>query len=659
MWDEKGLVLYAVDPSMHELHRGNLVPERVCEQAARAGGNALRLTVHCSRGFAYFPSEIAPLAPTYPAGKDLVGEFALAAQTHRLQIAYAINVASNPTVAEARPEWRQIRPDGEPHTWGGDAALCVNSDYLLYLTEFVREFVARYGPDCLCIDHFTLLNGFRCPGCRGTLLGDTGIDLADVTPSSAEQVRYAQWRFERTERLAWQLAMAAKQYRGDCQVVFGGCHWSPERHDALGWRPNAVVDWTDNVQSEVAPRWYGHSLSETDLAGAFQRALGKQGWCWVEQARLPFGLMPCPPHEIRAKLGSALAAGSRPCVWPTVVSDPGAPQPSGELLGQFADDRDRLQIDGSFARTGILAPAAHPGQDPSTETVRAWCEALTREHVLWEFLLERDVQAGDLSQFRLIIVPGTPHVDSMSLAAIETFVRQGGSALFVGGAASRSDSGDPLADFAAAGMLGVSLTGAPSEAGYLRVGQTPLADMAGELLAAGAHENVRIGNAQLIAEILPATRPLGGLADAPASPGITWRLHGGGKAAYIAAPLDEVLLASPEGAFVETERLVGELVRWLGGQRIRIRAPRNVVVQVYRSPGGATVHIVNRPATGLLPPPVCERVEIAVPQTLYAASVRALDGTDVAWELRRDELHISVRDIVDYRCLHIEGAVGS
>ncbi|HJN91259.1 MAG TPA: hypothetical protein QGF05_00865, partial [Dehalococcoidia bacterium] len=373
MWDESGLVLFDVDPSMYDLDRGELAPESTCKHVRAGGGNAIRLTVHCAQGYTYFQSEIAPLAPTYERGRDYVAEFAASAHRHRLQIAYAINVASNPTVAEARPEWRQIGPDGQPHSWGGAAALCVNTDYLLYLTELVREFTAKYGPDCLCFDNFALLNGCACPGCRGTLLGDTGIDIAEIVPGSPEQARYAKWRLERTERLAWQLGMAAKQYRGDCQVVFSGCHWSDERAHAIGWRPEATADWMDGVQSEVAARWYGHSLSETDMIGAHHRAMGHQGWCWVEHARLPFGRLACPPHELLTNAASVLAAGCRPCVWPittTALEDQSALPALGELLAQFDGERDRLTIEGSFARVGVLS--SHVGGG-CTDTLRAWC----------------------------------------------------------------------------------------------------------------------------------------------------------------------------------------------------------------------------------------------------------------------------------------------
>jgi hypothetical protein len=75
VWDEAGLVLYAVDPSQYDLARGELDAERVCQRVRAGGGNAIRLTAHSLGGQAYFPSEFAPLAAGYQFGRDYVAEF--------------------------------------------------------------------------------------------------------------------------------------------------------------------------------------------------------------------------------------------------------------------------------------------------------------------------------------------------------------------------------------------------------------------------------------------------------------------------------------------------------------------------------------------------------------------------------------------------------
>jgi hypothetical protein len=138
-------------------------------------------------------------------------------------------------------------------------------------------------------------------------------------------------------------------------------------------------------------------------------------------------------------------------------------------------------------------------------------------------------------------------------------------------------------------------------------------------------------------------------------------MHGGGRAVYFAGEIEPVVVGRCGPRFVVTERLVGELVRWLGGERVRVQGPRNMAVQMHRIAGGAAVHLVARPAAdghpheGVAP---SGEIEIAIPQTLYTSSVRALDGTDVHWELTGRRLRIVVDGVSEYRCLVIEGALG-
>lgn len=673
MWDNARARLYAVEPTFYDLSQGEFDADRICGQVRLGGGTAIRLGVHSHRGHAYYPSEVAPLAPGYQLGRDYVAEFIEAAERKGLRLAFSISVVCNPEVASARPDWRQIAANGRPHTWGDLEVLCLNTGYFEYLLDLVREFVAQYAPECLYIDNFVLLDGCRCAGCAEALFEDTGLDLEAIQPGSEDARRYAGWRLDRTERLAWQLAMAAKHLRGDVFIVFNGCSWSATRDRAIGWRPERAADWMDDTHSEFAPRWYGHDLDEAELIGAYHRALGKPGWCGVEYSPLPYTRLACPPTELRLKAGAVIASGCRPCVWPVVPMPPGDDSGLshlGAFLSQFDDD-DTLRIEGSFARTGIVhsRQAAETGRMEHEEVLRTWCHALTREHILWEFVLDRDLALGALSPYRLLIIPGTPYLSPEALGTIETFVRMGGAALFVGEATCFDRAGEPRADFAAANMLGVSLVSQggvgrrPVEAGYLRVAPAPLNSLANKLVPTGGHTPVRLTGAEPLAHAIPGAEHHGVLArdEDMIAPAASWRMYGGGKVAYMASLLEPVLTGAHGPAFTSAEGLIGELVRWLGGERVRIRAPRNVTVQVHRAPRGATVHIVNRPpASRHLHEHVAHtgRVDIVIPQTLHTSSVRALDDTAVRWQQQGDRLTISVSNVAEYRCLRIEGALG-
>ena len=677
MWDDSRVVLYAVEPARFDLSRCELDPHLICEQVQTGGGTAIKLQVHSEQGHTYYPSEIGPLPPDYEIGRDYVAEFIDATRRHGLQLAFSLSAAPNPQVAAARPEWRQVGPDGKPAHWRGLELLCMHTGYREYFHELLREFVAQYLPDCICIDNFVLMVGCRCDGCVEAFRGDTGLELSGVEGDGEVKRRYLAWRLERTERLAWQAAMAAKSLKGDLRVAFSGVGWEAAGADELGWRPEHVADWMDGVHSQFAVRGAGHDLGEAELLGAYHRALGKRGWCSVEYSPIPFERLACPPAELRVKAALVIGSGCRPCVSPLLPpseGDDSGLRYLGEFLAQFEGQEEWLQAEGSFARTAVLHSRSSSDATGrvSDDLTRAWCGALTREHILWDFVLDRQITSGDLSRYRVLLVPGTAYIEPRNLAAIDAYVRSGGAVIFVEEATGFGPSGEPLSDFAAADMLGVRWASRSDEAGavdggeavaYVRVGEGPLETLAGRLVPSAGHVPVQVASAQPVAHVIPQRKGHGlGVTDEETEcPAIAWRMHGGGKAAYVGARLGPVIAGGPGPAFTAAEHLIGEFVRWLGGERIRVRAPRNVSILVHRVARGAAIHVVNKPEES---PYVHERVrrlariEIVIPQTLYVGDVSALDDTAVDWSHQNDRLTISLAGIAEYRCLRVEGALG-
>ncbi|MGQ9730335.1 MAG: beta-galactosidase trimerization domain-containing protein [Candidatus Zipacnadales bacterium] len=670
MWDETGLVIYYVDPGQYDLAGGSFDAEDICRRIREGGGNAVKLVAHSDEGYVFYPSEYALLAPGYELGRDYVWEIAQACRRHGLKLVLAVSVASNRALAQSRVDWRQITPDGTPHAWGSLPVMCLNTEYAAYIADILRDLVVRYFPDCLCLDNVALLDGCRCPGCVAAFWDDTGLDLATITPGTPEALRYQEWRFESLERLVWQLAMAAKSVRGETAVILSGIHWSPARDRATGWRPERTIAWADGLESALAPHWYEQSLEDGDLLGAYHRALGKQGWLWIEYSPLPYALLACSAEELRLKAATVLAGGGRPCVRPLLPMPPAEDsglRVLGELFAQFTGHEDCLNIQGSFARTAVLLShhAAEVTGIDNDGVVRAWCTALSRQHILWDFVLDHHLDQDRLSQYRLLIVPDTPLLEQRALAALEDFMRQGGSVLFLGRATGFGKRGEPLLNLRVADLLGIQYVAPPQEntIGYLQVREPSLTNVVGNIIPVGATAQIRLTSAQAMAYVILApadARSLPKIEDT-LSPGLTWQAHGGGRAAYLAATLESVL-GGVSGTLLEcAERLVGDLVRWLGGERLRVTAPPEVIVQAYRSPGGATLHLLNRASLsgGRIPQPVPVRsAEIIIPQTLYAAEVHALDGSEVHWESATRMLRIEVPQLKDYCCLHIEGAFG-
>ncbi len=676
MWDNARGVLYAVEPTWYDLSEGEFDPDLICGRVRLGGGTGIKLQVHSELGHTYYPSEIAPLAPEYEVGRDYPAEFIEAARRHGLQLVFSINSACNPQVAAARPEWRQIGSDGRPARWQGLDLLCMQTGYKEYFCELLREFVAQYLPDCICIDNFVLVDGCRCDGCIDSFQEETGLELPSVDAAPGLWRRYTGWRLEQTERLGWQVAMAAKSVKGDLHVAFSGASWETSSQDRLGWRLEKAGEWMDNAHSELAVRGEGQDLAEGELIGAYYRALGKAAWCALEYSPAPFARLVCPPAELRLKAGTIIGSGCQPCVSPLLPpswGDDSGLRYLGDFLAQFSGREEWLDAQGSFARTAVLHSAKSPEATGrgSEDIIRAWCRALTREHVLWDFVLDRHLRSGGFAAYRVLIVPGTAHIEPRDLAAIDAYVRGGGAVVFVGEATCWGADGERLSDFAAGSMMGVRLATGTSKAagpqeavstGYLRIAEGPLDTLPNRLMPTAGHVSVDLVSAQPLAHAVPAERSSGVAADSQVErPAITWRMHGGGKVVHVAAHLHPLMGGGDGPAFTGPERLIGELVRWLGGERIRVRAPRDVSVFAYRAPRGATIHVLNRPPSG---PYIYEhvvrtgRLEIVVPQSLYVANVAALDKTAVQWDHKNDRLAIAVSNVAEYRCLCVEGALG-
>ena len=668
--------VFVVEPTFYDLAAGELDAEKICDDVAGAFGNCIRLGVHSHQGHAYWPSAIAPTAPGI-GEVDIPARFIAAAKARQLRLAFYINTICNPTLAPANPAWRQRDTDGEPRRWGWLDVLCVNSGYGDYLLDLVAEFVQRYQPECIYLDNLCFPAPCTCQSCRDQFRQAAGADL----PHSAERdpgrwAKYQQWRSDSAVAAARRIVARARAERDDIFVMFNGCYYA-QKDNHLGWRPDDVAPFAGSLHSEFAMRWYGHAFERVDLIAAHQRALGIDGWTWVEYAPMPWTLQACPEAELRLKTARVVAVGSTPTVWTLTpmppASDRGLPA-LGKVFGILARHPEVYQARQAVASVCVvhcqnawrLPDRARAAAERCDLTLEAVAAALTRQHVPWELQFDGRLTDELLDRYDVVVLPSTPVIEPRLRDSLKDYVRRGGGLLALEGTGMWSPRGRPLNDSALAKPLGVHIAPRPAPddeadlisrtGAYLRFrgDPQPMPSFPGDTLlpCASPLTATTLSTAFTMADLVPAPFYYAVLPrEQPTEPGLTINVHGEGMAVYVGTPVHDMIPAQRHWGFVEAERLVAELVRHLAQRPmpIDLDAPRTVSLHPWRRGHDLyVVHLTHAPTdTSTLIDRVAEvpqvQLRLRLPQGRAATSVDALvEPRRIDWHQDDDIVTVTV-----------------
>jgi hypothetical protein len=223
-------------------------PEEFAQTLLEARVNSINIFARCHHGYCYYPTKVGKMHPSLK--RDLLGEMIEALHQKGIRCPIYTSVVWDELSASEHPDWRQIDAQGKligraPLESKGWQFLCLNSPYLDYLEEHVKELMELYGAEIdglwfdIIIQH---PDGCFCPHCQKSMR-DKGLRV-DVKEDRLQHNLLV-------ERKAMQrLSQLVKSKLPEALVVFN-CRVRLQQEPQKGLR--SEIDYMTHLEIESLP----------------------------------------------------------------------------------------------------------------------------------------------------------------------------------------------------------------------------------------------------------------------------------------------------------------------------------------------------------------------------------------------------------------------
>jgi hypothetical protein len=688
-WFQRALVGLEVGPTGAQFGNSDANDKRYCAQwdgrqivqrTVAARGEYLVLWVR-DGDYAYYDSAILPKAPGLK-GRDPLREAVDEARKHHLPLISYCVVQQAGHFLRAHPEWQMRGPDG--HSLG---RFCFNSGYLEAMKQIVAEQLA-YGIDGFHIDMldqgFGPPYGCWCEACQHKFEHTYGHSMPAAASWDEAWDKMLEFRYASSEQFERELTSFIKS-RNPTTTVDYNYHGNPPFSFEVGQRPVQHALLGDFVTGETGA--WGFSAMGVGLNAQFYRAAtpGVPFQVAMQRGvRMYHDQTTRPLHDLRWELMTLLAHGA----FVTMIDKTGFDGSLDSLayerieaaLTEAHDKRDHfghaaVQDVGIYfsSRTRDWMGRHEPAR--YFQSVQGAHQACVMEHITFGVILDENVTAEALRQFKIVLLPNVAIVSDREVELFESYVRAGGKLIITGHTGQLDARGTPRARNSLRELIGAdSIAPLDSLDNWVSL---PNPDTLHDL--ADAAQNIR---GELLADWPflvkgPATRyqtttakPVGGLykpfrtlrqqrgeegtewpmsAEQVVGPAILLHDVDQGRVLTIAASPDSA--TASEHAIVEARKLLANCIRLLNPTpRVRITAPSHVeavvtddaqnrVLRIHLlgyQPTPRTTPASNRPyvVPGLIEAEPMYRVRVALADTVHHVSsldnrtmIRTVDGS--------------------------------
>ena len=244
-------------------------------EAADAGIQFLLPMACTSSGMSMYDSKILPHAKDdFDRLKVLID----AAHARGMKVhPWVIVNSQGPTVAEAHPDWCQVRQDGARVGYLDPSSL----DARKHIASVLQEIARNYDIDGISLDYVRYSGGGRycfCDRCKSAFKVATGLDCVEADKAemgSGAWRKWRAWRFKQINEEMEALSHAVREVKPNAQVssYIWGAHTYGSRfqvcQDSKTWVKRGWIDW-------INPSGYVYNEAKykttvTDNRGAFPK----------------------------------------------------------------------------------------------------------------------------------------------------------------------------------------------------------------------------------------------------------------------------------------------------------------------------------------------------------------------------------------------------
>ena len=625
-------------------------------------------------GLGYLTTFDSPKFEKYPAlgDFDLIREYLPHARKYGIHVLAYLNMHwFSYEFAELNPGWEQLTADGTPYgrvspLYGSGTTFCVNGGWRDWARDMVAE-AMKTGIDGVFLDGPVVFPGCcYCAVCRESFKARFGADIPAEEDWTNERWKdFIEFREDSLAEFLADCRASVKSVNPDGVVFLNAGSWH-----AGAWRVardiEKVGEFEDfnGAEAFFHPGPRNHPLHFWALAAKHLVAGGKPAVVFSHHALGSWHYIPLPPVETQVAIAQTVACGANP--WIAVFdyaldhSRGLALDPVREIQGFLEENEEYYTGSESCADIALLHSRQSAtfyvseqdemygeqgtGQERDLSVdmgtgrkIVDWrrrkqvCDeihgnsymgyftALTREHIPFDVILDKDLTSEALSRYRVLILPNAACLSDSQANAVRNFVERGGGLLAEFETGLYDERGRRRASNPLAGVLGISEIGGamPPAVGeeYVKVRTAhPVTQSlnSGQLIARPQYSLQVKESEQADAPVIFMERigrlysALKGETDAPA---LIADSSGSGRAIYIPCLAGDFYARY---RMWEYQALLGNAVRWLYERPLPIEAdcPQTVQVELRRQtdPSRLLVHLVNN--TGDMQRPMSEIIPI-------------------------------------------------
>ncbi len=385
---------------------------------------------------------------------------------------------------ETHPEWRRIAtntteiPQIDMKKFPHGGMLCLLGPYGDFMTDVLVEIVTQY-PDVSAFSFDGLHYGgvCYCQHCRENYRKDAKAEIPNANMNDSAFRRYQHWADRKMEGMVQKMQSRLKAVNPNIALVtwstnagrFGHFLSIPRNMPA---RMNLLFDAPDQEF------WCDETNRGTTIVPAFANA-----YIWATTNHRiafsepyilshgnPYGRDSFPPHEIQRRMMLALTYGATPSI---AVAQP------ANLQKDLYDCMDEVQkrkgwlthkkpepwgaIVMSDNTRNFYGRSAGEVEERYLSSVLGTFRMAVEEHLPFCVINDWNLNAADLSKFKVLVLPNTACLDDSQVGAIDEYVRQGGGLVASLDTSMFDEFGDARKDFALSGVLGVHFQGTPKQ----------------------------------------------------------------------------------------------------------------------------------------------------------------------------------------------------
>ncbi len=614
--------------------------------------------------------------------------------------------------ADKHTEWEQTLSDGRKYgrvmpLYGKGSTFCVNSPWRDWACGLIEE-VMKTGVDGVFLDGPIFFPGCcYCEYCKKLFREQFNADIPKEDWNNPLWKNFIEFRDKSLVRFLKDVRERAKKVNSEGIIFLNSGGWAPSN-----WRVARDIQLLNPYQDICGAEAFfhyteTHNIYDTLMMGKYLRAGKKPAIVFTHYMNGKWHYLNLPAGEVKRSIVQIAASGANhwlASLWPSLEYQPESNVPVKELFEILAKNETYFKDITPIADVGLVfssttgkywlsriediykSLSSEKEEDLIVnlkETANVdWAErkkqcermlhfsyegyfkTLTRNHILFDILLDQDLSYEVLKKYKVIIFPDSQCLKEKSAYAIRQYIEEGGNATFSFEAGMYDEKGnqtDRLFD-----LLGIKQVEGAFDVmlgeNYIKITKQFIGFRKGELIERSDYALKVIPNQNVdiygyfLNPLDAMYIPLKGVSNYPA---IMANNVGKGKVFYFAEAIGRFIQKT---GMLSAERRIADSVKELiSTPTLSTNAPKTVSMELYKQENRFILHIMNntvdhQPINEFVP---IRNIKIRLNSKKGFKKVYpVVENTNVRTETQSGELVIIIPEIKLYEMVVMELADG-